>query len=260
MLRLAKRIRRWFNETKGAGSDFQYRFTGQDSRMFLHNFMFIIDAVKQSTDSEKQTFTLHVFAYICLQLRQIVSIVCRVVNIRLQDIAQLKQYCLNLFRACCLFTNSISPTIWCIGHVIPAHAMDVFNKYQLGLNCVSMEGRESKHITIGRYSQNTNFSGRWGKFFPTNLYSWFGYGRRAFMKRKTFSTNRHTSPKGYPMRNLVSVDLKLVHSNRSVIIAHISTWIKLIKVLSWGNFLLTRSCCDLHKACVQALKCYKGNL
>ena len=124
--RLAKRIRRWFNETKGAGSDFQYRFTGQDSRMFLHNFMFVIDAVKQSTDSEKQTFTLHVFAYICLQLRQIVSIVCRVVNIRLQDIAQLKQYCLNLFRACCLFTNSISPTIWCIGHVIPAHAMDVF--------------------------------------------------------------------------------------------------------------------------------------
>lgn len=64
------------------------------------------------------------------------------------------------------------------------------------------------------------------------------------MKRKTFSTNRHTSPKGYPIRNLVSVDLKLVHSNRGVIIAYISTWIKLIKVLSWGNFLLTRSCWD----------------
>lgn len=40
--------------------------------MLLHNFIFVIDAVKQSTDSEKQTFTLHVFAYICLQLRQIV--------------------------------------------------------------------------------------------------------------------------------------------------------------------------------------------
>ena len=72
-------------QNKGSGSDFQYRFTGQDSRMFLHNFMFVIDAVKQSTDSEKQTFKLQVFAYICLQLRQIVSIVCRVVNIRLQD-------------------------------------------------------------------------------------------------------------------------------------------------------------------------------
>ena len=193
--RLAKRIRRWFNETKGSGSDFQYRFTGQDSRMFLHNFMFVIDAVKQSTDSEKQTFTLHVFAYICLQLRQIVSVVCRVVNVRLQDIAQLKQYCLNRFRACCLFTNSISPTIWCIGHVIPAHAMDVFNKYQLGLNCVSMEGRESKHITIGRYSQNTNFSGRWGQIFSHEFVQLIWLREKGFYEEENFQHKQTYIPK-----------------------------------------------------------------
>ena len=193
--RVAKRIRRWFNETKGSGSDFQYRFTGQDSRMFLHNFMFIIDAVKQSTDSEKQTFTLHVFAYICLQLRQIVSIVCRVVNITLQDIAQLKQYCLNMFRACCLFTNSISPTIWCIGHVIPAHAMDVFNKYQLGLNCVSMEGRESKHITIGRYSQNTNFSGRWGQIFSHEFVQLIWLREKGFYEEENLQHKQTYIPK-----------------------------------------------------------------
>ena len=158
--RLAKKVRRWFNETNASGSDFQYRFTGQDSRMFLHNFMLVIDSLKQPADNENQTFTLHVFVYICFQLRQIVSIVCRVVSIRLQDITQLKVYCSNLFRACCLFTSSISPTIWSIGHIIPAHALEVFNKYQLGLNCVLMEGRESKHMAIGRYSTNTNFSGR----------------------------------------------------------------------------------------------------
>ena len=39
------------------------------------------------------------------------------------------------------------------------------NKYQLGLNCVPMERRESKHITIRRYSQNTISSGRWGQIF-----------------------------------------------------------------------------------------------
>ena len=163
--RLAKKVKNWFNETQGSGNDFQYRFAGQDSRMFLHNFMLVIDALKQPADSEKQTLTLHVFAYICFQLRQIVSIVCRVVNITLQDLTQLKQYCSNLFRACCSFTPSISPTIWGIGHIIPAHALDVLNKYQLGLNCVSMEGRESKHIAIGRYNQNTNFSGRWSQSF-----------------------------------------------------------------------------------------------
>ena len=28
-----------------------------------------------------------------------------------------------------------------------------------------MEGREAKHIAISRYSQNTNFHGRWSKIF-----------------------------------------------------------------------------------------------
>ena len=121
-------------------------------------------------------------------------IVCRVVNIRLQNIAQLKQYCLNLFRAC-LFTNFISPTIWCMGDVIPAHAMDVFNKYQLGLNCVSMEERESKHMTIARYSQNTNFSGRWGQIFSHEFVKLIWLREKRFYEGENLQ-HRHTSPKG----------------------------------------------------------------
>lgn len=35
-----------------------------------------------------------------------------------------------------------------ISVIIPAHAQDVFEKYGLGLNSVSMEGREVKHIAI----------------------------------------------------------------------------------------------------------------
>jgi hypothetical protein len=38
---LAKRIVRWFNETKAAGKAFDCRFTGKDSRGFLHNFMLL---------------------------------------------------------------------------------------------------------------------------------------------------------------------------------------------------------------------------
>lgn len=56
--RVSKRIRRWFNETKGSGSDFQYRFTGQDSRMFLHNFMFVIAAVRSRPS---HSMSLHTF-------------------------------------------------------------------------------------------------------------------------------------------------------------------------------------------------------
>jgi hypothetical protein len=64
-----------------------------------------------------------------------------------------------------LFTSSISPNNLEYRAHIPAHALDVFEKYQLGLNVVSMEGRESKHIAIGRYSKNTNFTGRWEQIF-----------------------------------------------------------------------------------------------
>ncbi len=71
---LAKKVKRWFNDTKGAGKDFQYRFMGQNARMFLHNFMFIIDSLKEPSDTAKQEFALHIFAYICLQLREAVSI------------------------------------------------------------------------------------------------------------------------------------------------------------------------------------------
>ena len=74
LTRLAKRVKHWFNETSGAGIDFQYRFTGQDSKLFLKNFMHLIDALEKSSDSTHQTFLLHVFAYTRIQLRQSASL------------------------------------------------------------------------------------------------------------------------------------------------------------------------------------------
>ena len=89
------------------------------------------------------------------------SIFCRVVNVTQLDLNLLKQYYTNFFKACGLFTRSVSSTIWNVGHLIPTHASQVFDKYRLGLNAVSMEGRESKHVCLARYSWNTTFSGRW---------------------------------------------------------------------------------------------------
>lgn len=47
--RLAKKVIRWSTETKGDSKEFNYRFTGKDSRMFLHNFMFLIDLLEQKS-------------------------------------------------------------------------------------------------------------------------------------------------------------------------------------------------------------------
>lgn len=92
--RLAKRIIRWYNDNGNAnGRTFDYRFTGKDSRMFLHNFMYLIDVLENGV-SGKASKLLHVHAYLCLCLRNVVSLFSRV-NITDDQVVELKQHCTN---------------------------------------------------------------------------------------------------------------------------------------------------------------------
>ena len=51
--RLAKVIIKWYDDNANADtSTFNYRFTGKDSRMFLHNFMFLIDVLESGASGE----------------------------------------------------------------------------------------------------------------------------------------------------------------------------------------------------------------
>lgn len=93
----------------------------------------------------------------------------------------LKKSCLSFFRAKALF-STVTPTTWTFGHIIPAHAQDVFEKYGLGLNSISMEGRDAKPIAISQYNQNTNFHGRWAQIFRYEFFSSFGSGQRVFLE------------------------------------------------------------------------------
>ena len=162
--RLANKVTRWFNETKADGKDFEYRFTGRDSRMYLHNFMHLIVSLESPADTARQTFRLHTFAFVCLQLRNAVSLFCRM-TINDDEIKGLSSYCINYFRAYSLFIGIVTPTVWTIGHIVPVHTKDVKSKYGKGLSVTSMEGREAKHIAISRYSQNTNYGMRWQQIF-----------------------------------------------------------------------------------------------
>ena len=63
------------NANKANGQSFVYRFTGKDSRLFLLNFMSLISAVECSGNAQgRQVIILHVIAYICLCLRDCVSL------------------------------------------------------------------------------------------------------------------------------------------------------------------------------------------
>ena len=126
--------------------------------------MHLVASLESPTDSARQMFRLHTFAYVSLQLRNVVSPFCRM-TITGSQLQELTTYCTNYFRACSLFLGKVIPTVWPIGHVVPVHAKDVNSKYGKGHASTSMEERGAKHIAISRYSQNTNHGMRWQQIF-----------------------------------------------------------------------------------------------
>ncbi|XP_028410772.1 uncharacterized protein LOC114533453 [Dendronephthya gigantea] len=161
--RLAKRIIRWYDENaKLDGMTFNYRFTGKDSRMFLHNFMFLIDVLENGVSGITSNI-LHVHAYLCLCLRNAVALFSRV-NITDEQVRELKKHCENFHRGYWLYLK-VNPTVWTLGLVVPVHTKEMKERYGLGLGLNSMEGREAKHIAISKYCANTAYSHRWQQVF-----------------------------------------------------------------------------------------------
>lgn len=126
--RLAKKIIRWFNETLGEGKEFDYRFTGKDSRLFLQNFMFIIDILESAAKSQQTVLLVHIHAYLCLCLRDAVSLFSRV-NITDEQVCNLKSLCTDIYRGYCLYLSNVNPTIWSLGNLVPQHTEEMKAKY-----------------------------------------------------------------------------------------------------------------------------------
>ena len=82
-----------------------------------------------------------------------------------EQLIQLTQTAIEYFRANALFLeSSVNPTVWTLGHVVPVHARQVFDKYGQGLVTVTMEGREAKHIFLKRLSEKPLIIGAGLKF------------------------------------------------------------------------------------------------
>ena len=162
---LARKVIKWYDETQGTGQDLQYRFTGKESRLFCHNFMWLVKWLSSEKDSKRQRQTVLIYAYVGLKLRDCVSIFNRF-DITAEQLGQLAVVAREYFRANALFLpSSVNPTVWAIGHIIPSHAQDVHRKYKQGLGTVTMEGREAKHIALKKLSENTTFQRQWPEIF-----------------------------------------------------------------------------------------------
>ena len=169
LTRLANKVVWWFDESKRVGSNFDYRFTGKDSRSFLQNFMFLINAMRPFlNDGPSTCFKFHVLAYLCLLLRDCVSAFTRI-HLTNEQIDELEKKCRDYFILNCKFFTP-HPTSWTLGIIVPAHTRDMKLVYGLGLGLNSMEGREAKHISICRYSKKQTTKNVGNKFSCMNMF------------------------------------------------------------------------------------------
>lgn len=91
-------------------------------------------------------------------------------SVRIEDfdeemLSKIKSESKELFRACCLYEQRISPSLWTVCNVASYHAEQCFQKYRFGLGCNTMEGKEQKHQQISKYMKNTTFQNRWPLIF-----------------------------------------------------------------------------------------------
>ena len=121
--------------------------------------------MREEGDSQKQRQTVLALAYVGLRLRDLCSIINRF-EVEDTHLEQLQSLAQEYYRAnALLLPTSVNPTIWTIGHIVPAHARQVYDKYGQGLLTVTMEGREAKHIALLKLSANTTYQHRWAEIF-----------------------------------------------------------------------------------------------
>jgi len=97
--RLAKKIMKWFDEREGNAKSFEYSFTGQESRRFLHNFMYMISATEAGNSSSQASMKLHIFGFAIPSLSNAVSLFSRF-NIDECQLNELNKECKNFFTCC----------------------------------------------------------------------------------------------------------------------------------------------------------------
>ena len=156
--RLRKKVLAWFRN--GRAKSFDYRFTGKESKLLSHNFMYLINSLSFSDDSKEAKLQLATLAFCCIKLRDAVSMFSRVIVSR-AVLDELRTCCRHFFNAVSLLLSGVTPTLWTIGYVIPMHSDLLFQKFGVGLGINSMQGREAKHVRLQQYARHSCVSKRW---------------------------------------------------------------------------------------------------
>ena len=104
-------------------------FTGKDSRSFCHNYIRLIKWLSFESDTGKERQTVLALAYLGVRLRDCVSLFNRF-ETTVAQIDQLSAVWHEFFKVnLLLLPSSVNPTVWTLGHIVPAHCCQVLEKY-----------------------------------------------------------------------------------------------------------------------------------
>jgi len=163
---LAKKIATWFNENKGkVETEFSFRFRGKESQAYIKHFPELIKMVLDSVKSEEIIMKLYQVFYSSIHHRKLISLSVRITNFNADLLEEMKKESHLLFKASCMFSQRVSPSMWTLCNALPFHAEKTLQQYQLGIGVNTMEGREQKHQQIQKYSHNTTFQNRWSLIY-----------------------------------------------------------------------------------------------
>ena len=189
--RLAKNLKRWFNEKRAKKEEFSYRFTGKETKLFCWHFMEVISTLLELNDLDRNTkLKLFSLVYTALKLRDCVSMFKRV-SVTERDIKNLKENAQLYFNACILFgnTSGCPSTQWTIGYAIPYYTEKLYKETGFGLGLNTTQGREAKHTKLANFAENTIKSHRWEQVMKHDFIS------NIWLREQQAKTAKQTSNK-----------------------------------------------------------------
>ena len=197
---LAKRLIKWYNESGGKlEGEFSYRFRGKESNVYLRKFPLLVQMMLQNlnTNATKVKSRINEIFYQSTLLRKVVSYSVRVVDFNKNILQKFESEASELFKACCILDQNVSPSLWTLCKAAPIHAAVTLKNYNLGLGVNTMEGREQKHQAIKRYSDKTTYQDRWGRIFRHEFIQMIylrehGFDSKIYRKRHTSYLVEHS--------------------------------------------------------------------
>ena len=82
-----------------------------------------------------------------------------------QDLKDMKKHCRAYLSACQEILQRVTPTAWTIGHVVPAQANDLQQRFGFGLGLATAQGREAKVIEVRKYAVHSTIKDIYSMIF-----------------------------------------------------------------------------------------------